>query len=108
MLFFSFIVQLRSDDGSLLQDAAQQRVAMPDAVLDQQANVKAEEPEGQHPVGRGQGLPVDELQSKEATLPAGQGTQGQHDLGNHHERLHLLLASFLRVGAHQTVPGRNH
>lgn len=53
--------------------------------------------------GRGQEVRVGR---QEVAVSAGQGTEGVHHAGHHHERVHRVLAAVLRSGAGQTVPQR--
>lgn len=44
---------------------------------------------------------------QEAAVPAGQGAEGVHHAGHHHERVHRLLVAVLRARAGQAVPQRS-
>lgn len=56
----------------------------------------------------GHGWPVQEarVRRQEAAVPVGQGAEGVHHAGHHHERVHRVLVTVLRAGAGQAVPQR--
>lgn len=44
------------------------------------------------------------VRRQEAAVPVGQGAEGVHHAGHHHERVHRVLVTVLRAGAGQAVP----
>jgi len=46
------------------------------------------------------------VRRQEAQVPAGQGAEGVHHAGHHHERVHRVLVAVFRAGAGQAVPQR--
>lgn len=60
-----------------------------------------------NPAGFLKSIPQHQHQPKEAAFPASQGEEGKHDFGDHHERLHRMLAAVLRAGPHPALLGPN-